>query len=97
MKYQPEVGDVDVIGVLTDLTEASDWILPSGQPFRAGMFSYAVTANGYVARAQNLHPHGGGGKYEVHVVPVGINKGDAVKVDIVQGRYSAFATNMRPL
>jgi hypothetical protein len=86
-KYEPAVGDTGVIGVLT--------ILSISALGRFGFFDAAVTANGYDSVAQNIR--GAALRLECPFVPEGLNNGDTVTADILQGNSAAYAFNLEAL
>jgi hypothetical protein len=90
MKYGPAVGDVGVIGTIRYInrTPLGSWCL----------FDPNVTANGYASAAQNSEASlgVGCGSLSVDSVPDGLNNGDWVTADIVQGNFAAYAANLQP-
>jgi hypothetical protein len=87
VKFEPEVGDVGVIGHVKILSDCA--------LVRSGLFDAMVTANGYDSVAQNIR--GAGLRLECPVVPDGVNDGDKVTADILQGNDAAYAANITKL
>jgi hypothetical protein len=85
MKFQPEVGDVAVVGTV-------DFI---NRNVNCGIFDANVSANGYDSVAQNILD--ARLRFTCPAVPDGLNNGDAVTVDIAEGNDGPFATNMEAL
>jgi hypothetical protein len=86
-KFEPSVGDVAVVGVITCLNRNA---LSS-----AAFFVADITANGYDSVAQNLFVPMLG--YCCASIPDGIENGDAVTADILQGDYALYAGNITKL
>jgi hypothetical protein len=90
-KYGPAVGDTGVIGVVDFINRT-----PLGN---SGTFNASVTANGYASAAQNIEASlgVGCGSLLVRFVPEGLNNGDGVTADILQGNYAPYAFNLEKL
>jgi hypothetical protein len=90
-KYGPAVGDVGVIGTIRSVTRTplGSWCF----------FDPNVTANGYASAADNIEAAlgVGCGSLLVDSVPDGLNNGDAVTADVLQGNFAPYATNLEAL
>jgi hypothetical protein len=87
MKYAPAVGDVGVIGTLEFVTTN-----PLGS---CGFFDASVTANGYASAADNVVSVNL--RFCCPVVPAGLNPGDSVTANILQGNDGPYAGNIQAL
>ena len=87
MAYGPSVGDVSVIGFVDFITTN-----PLGT---SGFFFASVTANGYQSVAQNiLDPQL---RFVCDSIPAGLNPGDSVTANILQGNDGPYAGNIQAL
>jgi hypothetical protein len=90
-KYSPVAGDVGVIGTIRNINR--------NPLFSNGIFNPNVSANGYASAAQNVEAQTGVGCGDVPIrggVPEGINEGDWVTADILQGNFALYAVNIQP-
>ena len=86
-KYAPAVGDTSVVGQVDFITTN-----PLGT---SGVFDANVTANGYQSTQQDKKDPQL--RFPCPVVPAGLNSGDWVTVDILQGDYAPYAGNIQAL
>jgi hypothetical protein len=88
-KLQPSVGDTGVKGTVRVTRNQFQVFWGVGG---CGFFEAAVSANGYTSVAQNLFTPRL--QFCCDDIPLGIETGDAVTADIVQGDHAVIATNI---